>query len=119
MTSHVEQAIAARIARVRAEQEAKQRMREEFAAARAAGVAQRHARKLYRQTAHSTEETPVPAALSAIHCPACRQERLARLMTTVLVGGASYDLLRCAAQECELLWCVRANRPRTAPAAAA
>ncbi|MEU5633535.1 hypothetical protein ACH47C_26945 [Streptomyces rishiriensis] len=118
MSSHVEQAIAARIARVRAEEERKRAERAEFAAARTAGLARRHAQKLHHQTARSPEETTVPAALRSVCCPACRQERLARLMTTITVGGMPYDVLRCAVQECELLWCVRANRPRTVPAAA-
>lgn len=46
MTSHVEQAIAARIARVRREAERKRQQREELAAARAKGLTQRHAQKL-------------------------------------------------------------------------
>lgn len=46
MTSHVEQQIAARIARVRAEQERKRQEREQLAARRAAGLAKRHAQKL-------------------------------------------------------------------------
>ncbi|MGW4975417.1 hypothetical protein [Streptomyces mirabilis] len=46
MTSHVEQQIAARIARVRAEQERKRKEREELAARRKAGLAKRHAAKL-------------------------------------------------------------------------
>lgn len=46
MTSHVEQQIAARIARVRAEEERKRREREEWARRRKAGVAKRNARKL-------------------------------------------------------------------------
>lgn len=48
MVSHVEQAIAARIARVRAEQERQRRDREERARRRMAGVAKRNAAKLYR-----------------------------------------------------------------------
>ncbi|WP_020117567.1 hypothetical protein [Streptomyces canus] len=46
MTSHVEAAIAARIARVRAEEERKRQEREEQATRRAAGLAKRHAAKL-------------------------------------------------------------------------
>ena len=48
MTSHVEQQIAARIARVRAEEERKRQQREELARRRAAGLARRHAAKLRR-----------------------------------------------------------------------
>lgn len=46
MTSHVDAAVRARIARVRAEEERKRREREEFAARRTAGLAKRHATKL-------------------------------------------------------------------------
>lgn len=46
MSSYVEQQIAARIARVRAEEERKRREREEWARRRKAGVAKRNARKL-------------------------------------------------------------------------
>ncbi|MFC9637136.1 hypothetical protein ACFTZF_01130 [Streptomyces mirabilis] len=49
MTSHVENEIQARIARVRAEQERKRLERAELAAARKAGVARRHSAKLRRQ----------------------------------------------------------------------
>ncbi|MGW3024515.1 hypothetical protein [Streptomyces sp. NPDC001221] len=48
MSSHVDRAIAERIARVRAEEERKRLEREERAKRRAAGVAKRHAQKLYR-----------------------------------------------------------------------
>lgn len=48
MTSHVDRAIAERIARVRAEEERKRKQREELAAARAVGLARRHAGKLRR-----------------------------------------------------------------------
>lgn len=46
MTSHVEQQIQERIARVRAEEERKRKEREELAARRAKGLARRHAAKL-------------------------------------------------------------------------
>ncbi|WP_367324814.1 hypothetical protein [Streptomyces sp. HUAS ZL42] len=48
MTSHVERAIAERIARARAEAERKRKEREEFAARRAAGLIARHRAKLAR-----------------------------------------------------------------------
>ncbi|MEV7387199.1 hypothetical protein [Streptomyces sp. NPDC091215] len=117
-SSHVEQQVAARIAAARQREAERKRQRAEFAAARDAGVARRHAQKLYRQAARPTQENPVPAAIRSTHCPACRCERLARLMTTITVAGTPYDVLRCAADGCELLWLVRANRPRTAPVAA-
>ncbi|MFK0154618.1 hypothetical protein ACIQVK_21405 [Streptomyces sp. NPDC090493] len=138
-TSAVEQAIAARIARVRAEEERKRQERAEFAAARTAGVARRHAGKLRRLAAQDsspgsqevfrgspdtadngkiTKEGPMPAALRNACCPACRQERPARLVAAVTVAGIPYDVVRCLTPECELLWCLRSNRPRTAPVAA-
>jgi hypothetical protein len=46
MTSHVDRAIAERIARVRAEAERKRQERAELAARRTAGLAKRHAAKL-------------------------------------------------------------------------
>lgn len=49
MTSHIEQQIQARIARVRAEEERKRLEREELAAARTVGVARRHAQRLRNQ----------------------------------------------------------------------
>ncbi|QIY72058.1 hypothetical protein HEP84_25820 [Streptomyces sp. RLB1-33] len=49
MTSHVEQQIQERIARVRAEEERKRQQREELAAARTAGLARRNARRLRNQ----------------------------------------------------------------------
>lgn len=58
MTSHVEQQIAARIARVRAEEERKRQQREELAAARTAGLRRRHAAKLRRQAEQVLRESP-------------------------------------------------------------
>ncbi|MFF3911538.1 hypothetical protein ACFYZJ_37680 [Streptomyces sp. NPDC001848] len=55
MTSHVEDQIAARLARVAAENERKLLEREELAAARKAGLARRHAAKLRRQAEHANE----------------------------------------------------------------
>lgn len=62
MTSHVEQQIAARIARVRVEEERKRQQREEFAARRAKGVARRHAAKL-RQLAQRGLDLVPPVSL--------------------------------------------------------
>lgn len=58
MTSHVEAAIQARIARVRAEEERKRKQREEQARRRAAGVAKRNARKLYNLAQRGLELAP-------------------------------------------------------------
>ncbi|MDU8998197.1 hypothetical protein [Streptomyces mirabilis] len=49
MTSHVEQAVAERIAAARRKAEEKKRIREELAAARTAGLARRNARRLRNQ----------------------------------------------------------------------
>ncbi|MFJ2737667.1 hypothetical protein [Streptomyces sp. NPDC087317] len=116
MTSHVENEIAARIARVRAETERKRQQRAGLATARTAGLARRHAQKLYRQANRPTEETTVPAAIRSALCPSCRQERPARLLMTINISGSPHDLLKCGESACELLWCVRADRPRTAAA---
>ncbi|MFJ5155756.1 hypothetical protein ACIQCF_30130 [Streptomyces sp. NPDC088353] len=206
MSSHIENEIQARIARVRAEAERKRQERAELAAARTAGLARRHAQRLRNQTHTSEEDAPVkiyrrhncqarhttwadlaaciwpaaaisgdgpyavlacrtqavalytgsaqatarkrtsdrdgctpgcirrhqvvlldptttqtseetlmPALRTAV-CPACRRERPARLVTTVVVSGAPYDVLRCPDAACELLWLARAERPRTAAA---
>lgn len=117
MSSHVENEIQARIARVRAEGERRRQQREELAAARTAGVARRHAQKLYRQ-APTPQETPMPAALRPVHCPACRRERPARLTGTVTINGTKFEVLRCLDNACALQWLVRPERHRTAPAAA-
>lgn len=58
MSSHVEQQIQARIARVRAEEERKRQQREELAARRAAGLAKRNARKLYNLAQRGLELAP-------------------------------------------------------------
>ncbi|MGV4889255.1 GNAT family N-acetyltransferase [Streptomyces viridosporus] len=54
MTSHVDQAVAARIAAARAKREQQRQQRAELAEARTAGLAARHRTKLQRQT----EDTP-------------------------------------------------------------
>ncbi|MEU2859900.1 hypothetical protein ABZ672_16175 [Streptomyces mirabilis] len=115
--SHVEAMVKARIARVAAEQERKRLERQEFAAARSAGLARRHAQKLRRQ-APTPKEIPMPAALRPVHCPACRRERPARLTGTVTINGTRYEALRCLDSACGLLWLTRPEQPRTAPAAA-
>ncbi|MFF4836583.1 hypothetical protein [Streptomyces sp. NPDC001315] len=58
MTSHVERAIAERIARVRAEEERKRLEREEQARRRAAGLAKRNARRLYNLAQRGLELAP-------------------------------------------------------------
>ncbi|MET7781513.1 hypothetical protein ABZU94_07275 [Streptomyces mirabilis] len=116
-SSHVEQQIAARIARVRADEERKRAERTKFAAARTAGLARRHAAKL-RHLSQNSEEPAMPAALRPALCPSCRQQRATRLMTTINLGGAPHDVVKCSHRPCELMWLVRAERPRTVPAAA-
>lgn len=58
MTSHVEQQIQERIARVRAEAERKRQQREELARRRTAGLAKRHAQKLRRLAELGQELAP-------------------------------------------------------------
>ncbi|MFI2202655.1 hypothetical protein ACH47Z_18120 [Streptomyces sp. NPDC020192] len=119
MSSYVEQQIAARIARARAEEERKRRERAELAAARAAGLERRHAQKLAR-LAENNEGTPMAATpFRSVLCPSCRAQRTVRRVGTATVAGSPYDVLRCPDSSCELQWLVRAERPRTAPAAAA
>ncbi|WP_405994048.1 hypothetical protein [Streptomyces sp. NBC_00986] len=124
MTSHVEQAVAARIAAAHRKAEEQKRRREELAAARASGVAKRHAQKLYRQ-AHAEQqrtEDPMPreprALTRAAPCPACRVQRTVKRVATVTVNGAEMDVVGCPVRSCELLWCVHPERPRIMPAAA-
>lgn len=49
-------------------------------------------------------------------CPSCRTERIARRVAGVVVQGVSHDVLRCSHGRCLLVWCLPADRPRTAPA---
>jgi len=58
VTSHVDRAIAERIARVRAEEERKRLQREDQARRRAAGIAKRNARKLYNLAQRGLELAP-------------------------------------------------------------
>lgn len=58
MTSHVEQQIAARLAKARAEEDRKRKQREELARRRAAGVAKRNARRLYNLAQRGLELVP-------------------------------------------------------------
>ncbi|MFE9601978.1 hypothetical protein [Streptomyces hokutonensis] len=125
---NVNDIVAARIEAARRKAENEKRQRAELAAARRAGLGYRHAARLRNLAAsgfpgsqknpNSSQETPMPAALRPASCPSCRRERAARLMTTVNVAGAPHDVLRCPAAACELMWLVRAERPRTAPVAA-
>ncbi|MCU1617326.1 MAG: hypothetical protein JWO98_4866 [Frankiales bacterium] len=61
--------------------------------------------------------TTVPPTARMVVCPACRVERLARRAASVVIAGRPHDALRCLDPACELLWLVRADRPRV-PAAA-
>ncbi|TKA11742.1 hypothetical protein [Actinacidiphila oryziradicis] len=62
--------------------------------------------------------TTVPPNARMIICPACRVERMARRVAAVVIAGAPHDAVRCLDPACELLWLVRADRPRVAPVAA-
>ncbi|NUR02561.1 MAG: hypothetical protein HOY79_40315 [Streptomyces sp.] len=121
MSSHVENEVQARIAAARRREAERKQQREELAAARDVGLGYRHAqrlRNLANTPAPTTEDAPMPAALRPAVCPSCRRERPARLVATVVVSGAPHDVVRCVEQACELMWLVRAERPRTAPVAA-
>ncbi|MFF4823131.1 hypothetical protein ACFY20_08850 [Streptomyces sp. NPDC001312] len=112
---NVEDVIRARIEAARQKAEREKRQREELAAARTAGLAHRHAQRLRNQASRRpTEETPMPSAVRSTLCPACRAQRPVRVVATVIVVGAPHDVVRCSADACELLWCVRADRPRVA-----
>ncbi|MFJ5306122.1 hypothetical protein [Streptomyces sp. NPDC088350] len=114
-------------ARQRSERDREQRAR--LTAPRTAGLARRHAQKLRnlaasdfrgsQETPNSPQENaPMPPALRVACCPACRCERPARLVTAVIVSGAPHDVVKCPHPPCELMWLVRAERPRIAPVAA-
>jgi hypothetical protein len=139
-SSAVEAAIAARIAKVRAEGERRRQERAEFAAARAAGLGFRHAARLRNAArspqdpadvtetvttdpdrgetptvADSSEETPVPTTpFRSVVCPSCRAQRTVRRVGTVTVSRTLYDVVRCPQAGCELLWCAPPERPRVA-----
>ncbi|WP_406470144.1 hypothetical protein OH738_29420 [Streptomyces hirsutus] len=50
-------------------------------------------------------------------CPACRCERITRLVGTATVKGRPQDLVQCPAGACELVWAVRPDHtPRRAAA---
>ena len=118
MTSHIEQQVRQRIEAARRKAETDKQRRAELAAARAAGLAARHAQKLQRR-AHDNEGTPVVTTpFRSVPCPACRAQRAVRRVGTATVSGSAYEIVRCPQAGCELLWLVRAERPRTAPAAA-
>ncbi|WP_327319282.1 hypothetical protein [Streptomyces sp. NBC_01235] len=62
MSSHVEQAVAARIAAARRKAEAERKRRAEFAAARQAGLAKRHAAKLLHLAETSLDNRTLAAS---------------------------------------------------------
>lgn len=120
-TSAVEQAIAARIARVKAAKERERAEREEFAAARSAGVTRRNAAKLRRLEASrqgepsTTQETPMSnSPFRSIPCPGCRAQRTVRRVGTVTVSRVVYDVVRCPQAGCGLIWCAPPERPGVA-----
>jgi hypothetical protein len=47
------------------------------------------------------------ATARVTHCPACRRERLARLVGTTTVKGRRQELVQCPDSACELVWAVR------------
>jgi hypothetical protein len=122
MISHVERAVAERIAAARRREAEKQQQRAEFAAARAVGVARRHAQKLARSQqdpATNPEDTPMAnTPFRNLPCPSCRAQRTVRRVSTTTVSRVAYDVVRCPQDGCELLWLTPSERPRTAPVAA-
>lgn len=127
-TSAVEQAVATRIAKVRAEGERRRQQRAELAAARAAGLGQRNAAKLRRQARtpspeepQSSKEKPVAATkpvYAILLCPACRAQRRCRAVGTATVGRQQRDVLQCTDASCELVWCPGREHLTDAPATA-
>lgn len=118
MTSHVEQQIAARIAKVRAEGERRRQERAELTAARTAGLGQRHAQKLRNLATPAdgvanqpTEETPPMAngPFRSLPCPSCRAVRNVRRVGAATIARAPYDIVKCPDAGCELMWLVRAE----------
>jgi hypothetical protein len=59
----------------------------------------------------------MPTARVAL-CPACRCERITRLVGTATVKGQQQQLVQCPSKPCELVWAVRPDHtPRRATAA--
>lgn len=47
-----------------------------------------------------------PAAVRRAHCPACRGQRLVRLVGTAVVRARRVELLECQDMPCGLVWAV-------------
>jgi hypothetical protein len=120
--------VAAKIEAARRRIAADRERRERQAAARNAGLAQRHAAKLRHlaecgpegcrlrpPSTPTTEGTTMPVRVAT--CPSCRRERITKRVAGVVIGGRPHDVLQCPDRTCELTWCVRAERPRVPTAA--
>ncbi|MFB6567369.1 hypothetical protein [Streptomyces noursei] len=120
---NVDDIVAERIEAARRKAAADKQRRERLAAARKAGLARRHAQKLRNlhpltgNALTSPPERPRPMPTRAATCPACRVHRTVRLVATVAIAGRPHDVVECPEKTCELRWCLRAERPRIAPAA--
>jgi len=51
----------------------------------------------------------MPTPVRVVHCPACRRERVARLIGTATINGRRMPLAQCPDDTCELIWAVRSN----------
>ncbi|WP_211265159.1 hypothetical protein [Actinacidiphila oryziradicis] len=110
-----------KLARLNAAEIASARPSESYALS-TAEPARRAAERAPEGRDFSTPTTPggttVPPTARMVVCPSCRTERMARRVASVVIAGRPHDALRCLDPACELLWLVRADRPRV-PAAAA
>lgn len=119
---NVDDVVRERIEAARRRAAAEKQRRADLQAARQHGLPKRHAQKLRNLAAREPEarepqtpEEPVPVRVAS--CPSCRAERVAQRVAGVLVSGRPHDVLRCSDKACELLWLVRADRPRVPVAA--
>ena len=122
---NVDDLVQQRIEAARQRAEREKRQRAELTAARAVGLGYRQAQRLRnlaapRQgAANNPEGDPMPTTpFRTVHCPSCRAQRTARHVGTATVPGGVYEVLRCPQSGCGLQWLIRAEQPRTAPAAA-
>ncbi|MFC9631406.1 hypothetical protein ACFTY8_19445 [Streptomyces mirabilis] len=133
---NVDDVIRERIEAARRKAENDKRRREELAAARAAGLAHRHAQKLRNLNRGDTPtvasaartETPAPsketpmAATKPVHvlllCPACRAQRRCRPVGTAVVGKRRREVVECGDKSCGLQWVAAREHLDATPTAA-
>ena len=129
---NVDDLVQQRIEAARRREADRKRQRAELAAARAAGLARRHAAKLHRlhgaddhadvaqtaTTAPSRGDTATTAnppkerlmaatkpVFTVLLCPACRTQRRCRTVGVATVGKRRREVLQCTDTSCELVWC--------------